>query len=304
MFRFLLGFSMFLIGLEFVKRALKDTAGQNIKGYLKNLDGHSFILLFAGILFTSILQSSSAVSIILIGLIEARLMNFKSALFVMMGANIGTTITVQLISFPVLAYYPYFFVTGFIFFIISYYKDAFLTTGKIFIAFGLVFFGLDLMTGFFNDPEIKKLFYFLLARYGDNKYLGILIGIISTSILQSSSAITGIVVRLGYNNIISLPGAVAIAAGSNIGTCITAFLASLNAGNNSKMLAKGHLTFNLLGILILLPLFDKFIKIVALTSTDLSHQIANAHTLFNVFTVIILLPLILYFHKSGKERSF
>ncbi|MFW5998647.1 MAG: Na/Pi cotransporter family protein [Bacillota bacterium] len=292
MFIFIVGFFLFLIGLELAKKGLQKLAGTGIKNSLTKIQDHKYLSLSTGIFFTSVLQSSSAVSIILIGLIEAELMDFKNAFIIMLGANIGTTVTVQLISFPVLSSYPYLIITGILFLIFGFFNKLFLKLGKIVIAFGLVFFGLDLMTSIFVNPEIRMIFYSWFSRYGHNNYYGIIFGLISTALVQSSSAVTGILVTLGRNNIIGLSEAVAIAAGSNIGTCFTAFLASFNSGKTSRKLAIGHLFFNLTGVLILLAIYDIFIKIVSLTNTNLSHQIANAHTIFNILTVIIFLPFL------------
>ena len=292
MFKFILGLGCFWLGLEISKRNLKKLTGNKFKNYFYRLKNNLYLCLISGILFTAIIQSSSAVSIILIGLIEAKLIDLKSALLIMMGANIGTTVTVQIISFPILSFYPVLIISGITLIILGYNCNYLNKIGKIFMAFGLVFFGLNLMTSFFNDPHIKNFFYEMLATYGQNKYYGIIIGVLSTSILQSSSAVTGITVSLSYNNIISLPGAVAIAMGSNIGTCITGFLASFNAGITSKNLAKRHFTFNIIGVLIFIPFFNLFIELISLSSSVLTRQIANAHTFFNLFNVIFLLPFL------------
>ncbi len=260
---------------------------------MMSLDNNILLSFLIGILITAILQSSSAVSVILISLIEARALTLKPAIAIILGANIGTTFTVQLISFPILSYYPYLIIIGLILIIVGIFTNKkIFFFGTAILCFAVVFAGLVIMTDFFKLTEVRQTIQTILKYAESNIYLGIFIGTLTTAIIQSSSAVTGITVSLAMNNLITLSSAIAIALGSNIGTCVTAFLASINAGNLSKTMAKGHFIFNLLGVIVLIPLFPIFEYIVINTSDHLVRQIANAHTIFNIFNVIIVLPFL------------
>lgn len=288
---FLSGLFLFLLGLEGSKRGLGRVASTKVELALKRLSNSIFLSIFSGIVITAILQSSSGVSIIVISLIEAGLLQLKPAIGIMLGANIGTTFTVQIISFPVIALFPYLIISGLIFMIIGFMlRNKLVDAGLALASFGVVFAGLNMMTGYFQNPAVSGLITKILAFSGNNYLLGILLGVIITGIIQSSSAVTGITVSLARNNLITLPAAIAIALGSNIGTCITAFLASFNSGRLAKSIARGHFLFNLIGVIAILPFLGIFNHLVMLTSQNLLRQIANAHTLFNIFNVLIFLP--------------
>lgn len=290
---FLSGLFFFLAGLEGSKWSIKKIASKKFTQLMVYLDNSIILSFVLGIVITAILQSSSAVSIILISLIEAGGLTLKSAICILFGANIATTITVQIISLPVLNYYPYLLVFALIIIIIGLFinkKVLYLGTSILF--FSIVFAGLVMMTDFFKSPEVKQIVLRVLRFSDTNIYLGIIVGMLTTALIQSSSAVTGITVSLAINNLITLKTAIAIALGSNIGTCITAFLASLNAGYISKTLAKGHFIFNLFGVIILIPLFSIFEYVVVNTSNHLVRQIANAHTIFNIFNVLIFFPFL------------
>lgn len=288
---FLSGLFLFLLGLEGSKRGLGRVASTKVELALKRLSNSIFLSIFSGVVVTAILQSSSGVSIIVISLIEAGLLQLKPAIGIMLGANIGTTFTVQIISFPVIALFPYLIISGLFFMIIGFMlRNKLVDAGLALASFGVVFAGLNMMTGYFQNPAVSGLITKILAFSGDNYLLGILLGVIITGIIQSSSAVTGITVSLARNNLITLPAAIAIALGSNIGTCITAFLASFNSSRLAKSLARGHFLFNLIGVIAILPFLGIFNHLVMLTSQNLLRQIANAHTLFNIFNVLIFLP--------------
>ncbi|MDI3547083.1 MAG: phosphate:Na+ symporter [Halanaerobiales bacterium] len=288
---FLSGLFLFLLGLEGSKRGLGRVASTKVELALKRLSNSIFLSIFSGVVVTAILQSSSGVSIIVISLIEAGLLQLKPAIGIMLGANIGTTFTVQIISFPVIALFPYLIISGLFFMIIGFMlRNKLVDAGLALASFGVVFAGLNMMTGYFQNPAVSGLITKILAFSGDNYLLGILLGVIITGIIQSSSAVTGITVSLARNNLITLPAAIAIALGSNIGTCITAFLASFNSSRLAKSLARGHFLFNLIGVIAILPFLGIFNHLVMLTSQNLLRQIANAHTLFNIFNILIFLP--------------
>lgn len=282
-----------MAGLEGSKWGLKKAVSGKVEELLSDLSANVLASLLLGIIITGVIQSSSAVSVITISLIEAGILSLKPALAIIMGANIGTTITVQIISLPVLELYPQTIILGLIITLIGLLTNKKMVyTGLAVAAFGVVFAGLVMMTSFFKSPAVIELLKSLLAYTANNNLLGILLGMIVTSLIQSSSAVTGISLSLARGSIINLSSAIAIALGSNIGTCITAFIASFNCSRVSRMLATGHFIFNLIGVLVLLPFYNVFCRLVELTSNNLVRQIANAHTLFNIFNVLLFIPFI------------
>ena len=288
---FILGILLFLMGLEICKKCLKMLASKEFKKMIARSTDKLWSSILIGILATAVLQSSSALSIIIIGLIEANLIKFKPGMAVMFGANIGTTFTVQIISLPVLSFYPYLIISGVLLNILSIFTRKDLKkVGILIICFGVVFSGLNLMTEAFNKPEIHHLFINIIKGLNNNKYLGVLGGGMVTAMIQSSSAVTGLLVSLVSQDMISLHLAVAAAMGSNIGTCVTAFLASIKGTKSSISLAIGHFLFNLLGVIFFLFIFDFFIGLIKLTSVLPTRQLANAHSIFNIITLLIILP--------------
>jgi phosphate:Na+ symporter len=302
---FLSGLFLFLLGLEGSKIGLTRAASDQIRLFLLKLNTNILAGIITGIIITAVLQSSSAVTVILISLIEAKILNLRTAISIVLGANIGTTLTLQIISLPVLELYPYLIITGiFIIMIELIYRKKIVGYGLTLCSFGIVFAGLEIMTNCFQNPSAIGLISRILAFSSDNCYSGMLLGFIITGIIQSSSAVTGITISLARNNLIDLPTAIAIALGSNIGTCITGFLASLNCGRTSRALASGHFLFNLIGVIVILPFLDFFIQIVIMTGDNLLRQIANAHTLFNLFNVLIFLPFFNAFISLIQKEEY
>ncbi len=295
MFEFFAGLLLFFIGLDGAKKGLKKLTAFKVKLYLKKLNQNIIFSLTTGIIVTSLLQSSSALLIILIGLLDAEFLDLKSAVLIMLGANIGTTMTIQLFSLPVLSSYNYIIITGLIIIMLGFFNNSYNNLKKIgfvIFCFGLVFCGLNYMTVFFSKPLIKKFIYKIMTGYDPDLLFSLLVGVVITSIIQSSSMVTGIVVTLAYNQIITLPVAVAIALGSNIGTCITGFLAGVKSTTKAKKLVLINFLVNLFGVIFILPFFNLFIYLISLTAKTLTHQIANAHTIFNIINILVVLPFI------------
>lgn len=294
MLAFFCGIFLFLSGLEGCKWSIKNIVKGKLKKIIISLDSHIFFSIIIGIIITSIMQSSSAVSIILISLIESRTLSLKSAFCIMLGANIGTTMTVQIISLPILEFYPHLIITAITIILLAKVlnETKYFYPGAYIFFFAVVFAGLLLMSSVFKAPDNTELIMSIVKYSANNLHLGIITGTIATAIIQSSSAVTGIVFSLALNQMINLETAVAVTLGSNIGTCITAFLASINAGITSRKLAKSHFVFNAIGVITILPLYPLFIRIITLTSNQLPGQIANAHTFFNIYNVLIFLPFI------------
>ncbi|MCG8516330.1 MAG: Na/Pi symporter [Halanaerobiales bacterium] len=290
---FLIGLFLFLLGLEGTKRSIKIIATAKIKAILQGLSENIFLAVLIGTIITAVLQSSSAVTIILIALLEAGLLNIRSAMGIVLGANIGTTVTVQIISLPILSFFPLIIISGVVLILIGIiFRSKIFFGGLAIFSFGIVLAGLELMTGYFQNPGTHRLIEHCLAYSGTNPYKGILVGILITGVIQSSSLVTGITVVLANNNLITLASAVAITLGSNIGTCVTAFIASINSGQVARSMVWGHFFFNLIGVLVILPCLGWLIALVRMSSPNLVRQIANAHTLFNLFNLLLFLPFL------------
>jgi len=299
---FFLGFIIFFSGLELTRFSLKNMHGRFIEEYIKFYTGNLYFCIFTGVIITAILQSSSAVSIILISFIEAKLIKFESAIAIIIGANIGTTITVQILSLPILSAYFYMLIAGTFFIIIGkIFENYLFKIGVIIFSFALVFWGLNMMTSYFSQDSVRLLLIKILSL-SDNIFYGIFLGGLITAIVQSSSIVTAITLSLARNDLITLAIAISISLGSNIGTCITAFLASINSGKKAKALAKGHFLFNLLGVIFVLLYYPLFLKIINFIDGNLMRRIANAHTFFNIVSLLIFLPFYNKFVEFLKRK--
>ena len=251
-----------------------------------------------GTLVTSIIQSSSATTVIVIGLVNAGIITFYNALGIIFGANIGTTITAQLVAFKLTKLAVYFMIIGF--FLMFFGKGKQRNVGEAMFYFGLLFYGLNIMEHSLRPLKDNPAFTRMLLRV-KNPILGILIGAVFTGIVQSSSVTTSIVVVLGQQGLISLASAIPIILGANIGTTVTALIASINTSLNARRSAIAHFFFNVIGVLLFLPLLKPFEHLLLLITPNLGKQIAMGHTLFNITNTIIALLLIQQFHKLIKK---
>ena len=251
-----------------------------------------FLGTIVGALTTAIMQSSSATTVMAVGFVNAGLMQLKNAVWVIMGANIGTTITGQLIALDITALAPIIAFVGVV--LIAFFKskklDAF---GEIIAGLGILFMGMEMMSTAMIPLRDSPEFASLVANF-QNPLIGILVGAVFTAIIQSSSASVGILQALAMSGVVTLPSAIYVLFGQNIGTCITAVLASIGANRNAKRTTIIHLSFNIIGtiIFVIISMVTPFASFMAsLTPTNVVAQIANVHTVFNVVTTIILLPI-------------
>lgn len=286
------GLGMFLYGMKMMSDGLENVAGDKMRQTLEMLTTNRFAAVGVGAGVTAVIQSSSATTVMVVGFVNAGLMTLLQATGVIMGANIGTTITAQLIAFKLSDIAPLVLFAG-MFMTIFVKKRIFSRIGEIVLGFGILFVGLDLMSRSMEPLRSNEGFQALLTNFS-NPLLGILIGAVFTAIIQSSSASVGILQALAAIGLIGLDGAVFVILGQNIGTCITAILAAIGTSTNSKRTAGIHLMFNIIGTLIYLPVLLLFPGIAAwvesLSIGDVSRQIANFHTLFNITVTILLFP--------------
>ncbi|MEE8358434.1 MAG: Na/Pi cotransporter family protein [Candidatus Hydrothermarchaeales archaeon] len=285
------GLALFLYGLFLLSEGLQKAAGDRLKELLERMTDRPIKGVAVGAVVTSIIQSSSITTVVLVGLINAGLMNLEQSLAVIMGANIGTTVTAQMVAFHVGDFALPMIAIGFVLFFFFKNKKYFYT-GQAVLGFGLLFLGMNFMKDAAVPLRSAPFFTDALVSFSQHPVRGVAVSTIFTGIVQSSSATTALVVALGMADVITLRSAIPLLLGANIGTCITVLLASVGSRLTSKRAAVAHLIFNVVGVLIFLPFITPLANIVMLTSTNLPRQIANAHTIFNIVTTLMLLPFI------------
>lgn len=293
------GLALFLFGMEFMGDGLENAAGSRLKSFFDKAITNPLKGALVGTIVTAIIQSSSATTVMVVGFVNAGLMSLYQAVGVIMGANIGTTITGQLITFKIDDYIPLFIIIGAAL-ILFMKQEKRKEIGKIIFGFGLLFMGLSQMKDAMSPIAQTTFFQDLILALEGNMFLGILVGAAMTAVVQSSSASTAILLSLAATGAISLQVAIPILFGNNIGTCVTALLSSLNANKVAKKAAFIHLSFNLIGTLIFLPLINILSQVVMYMGGDIDKQIANAHTIFNIVNAIILLPFAGVFVKLAN----
>ncbi|MEG2983716.1 MAG: Na/Pi cotransporter family protein, partial [Peptostreptococcaceae bacterium] len=251
---------------------------------------------------TAIIQSSSATTVMVVGFVNAGIMNLTQAIGVIMGANIGTTITAQLVSFDLNGMAPVALGIGIILYLFAS-KPKTKNIAEILIGFGILFTGMDFMKAAVEPLAEYKGFTDLLITFGDHPILGLLLGFGITAIVQSSSASMGMLIALASQGLIPLSAALPILYGQNIGTCVTSLISSVGASSNAKRAAVMHLIFNVLGTAVFLILLNKPVVnfVTNMDPGDVARQIANTHTLFNIISVIILLPFTKFIIKLAVK---
>lgn len=286
------GLGLFLYGMKLMGEGLENSAGDKLKSILEKVTNNRFIGVFVGAIVTAIVQSSSATTVMVVGFVNAGLMNLAQAAGVIMGANIGTTITAQLVAFKLTDYAPLFVAIGAILVIAAKAKKR-KEIGNIVLGFGLLFMGMAAMSASMKPLASSPLFSQMVLAIGNNWFIGIIVGLAMTAVLQSSSATTGILISLAAAGAIDIRAALPILFGCNIGTCVTALLACIGTSITAKKAAIVHLVFNIAGTIIFIPFIGIIAKTVNyLSPGDVARQIANAHTIFNIGATIIIFPFI------------
>ena len=298
------GLAMFLYGMNSMSDALQKAAGEKMKRILGFLTRNPLMGALAGALVTAVLQSSSATTVMVIGFVSAGLMSLPQAISVIFGANIGTTMTAQLMAFKISNYiYPIIFI-GFIMNFV-FKKEKIRNIGMVIFSFGLLFEGIEVMGGVMKPLASSAIFVDLMGKVSEIPVLGVVLGAVMTLVVQSSSATIAVLQNFasqpgpdGIHSVIGLAGAIPILFGDNIGTTITALLASIGQSKNAKRTAIAHSTFNITGTILFMFLIRPLAAFVQWISPKgdeldiISRQIANAHTTFNVACTLIWLPLI------------
>ena len=296
------GLALFLYGMQMMSTGLETAAGNKMKTILEKLTSNRFVGVLAGAIITAVIQSSSATTVMVVGFVNSGLMTLRQAVWVIMGANIGTTITGQLIALDVGALAPLFAFVG-VACIMFVKKEKVKYISEVIAGFGVLFIGMDMMGNAMVPLQSSEVFINFMTTFS-NPLAGIAMGAVFTAIIQSSSASVGILQALATAGLVPLHSAVYILFGQNIGTCITAVLASIGTRTNAKRTTIIHLMFNIIGttIFTVFTLVTPFVDIMATTAPDNpAAQIANVHTTFNIVTTILLLPFGTYMARLAER---
>ncbi|MBP7552818.1 MAG: Na/Pi cotransporter family protein [Spirochaetes bacterium] len=307
------GIGLFLMGMKIMSEGLQKVAGDGLRKILNILTTNRFLGIFVGLSITTIIQSSSATTVMAVSFVNAGLMTLRQAIGVIFGANIGTTITAWIVILPIVKYNLV--LIGISIILVSFFKkEKIKFTGEILFGLGILFMGMETMTGGMVPLRESKVFNDVFLFVNGSTYpiliLGVVIGALTTMAVQSSSVTIGIAIALATNGLINYHGAVSLILGDNIGTTITAVLASLGATRNAKRAALAHAMFNVLGVVVILIIFYPFTKLVDLlmpydpdllsangTKPYIGQHIALAHSMFNVANVVFFTGFIPLFVK-------
>ncbi|MBU3133507.1 Na/Pi cotransporter family protein [Clostridium gasigenes] len=287
------GLGLFIYGMKLMGDGLENAAGEGLKNILEKVTKNPLIAVLVGSIVTAIIQSSSATTVMVVGFVNAGVMNLTQAAGIIMGANIGTTVTAQLVAFKLDTIAPLFVFFGAFIVMFAKVKKR-KDIGNIILGFGILFTGMGMMSAAMKPLAETEAFKGLLATVGDNMFLGILAGAILTAVLQSSSATTGILLALATTGVLNITQALPIVFGCNIGTCITAMIATIGTNKTAHKAAMLHLIFNLGGTILFIPVLMSGILgeiVLKISPDDVSRQIANAHTVFNLVNTAVMLPL-------------
>ncbi len=292
------GLVLFLFGMIRLSAGMQQIFSVRIRHYIKYLVKRPVSGVGIGAIATAIFQSSSATTVLVVGMVSAGLISFFNSLGLILGAGIGTTITAQLVAFKITAVAPVFIIIGILIWLFG--KDKLKLTGETIFYFGLLFFGLSIMSQGLAPLKHNEAFLSLIKET-KNPLLGILIGLIFTSIVQSSSATTGILVILAQQGLVGIESAFPIVLGANIGTTITAILASIGAGKGARKAAFSHLFFKFFGVLIMLPFLPLVISFLKSSVHSVAQQIATGHFLLSILIVVVFLFLLKPFASFMKR---
>lgn len=295
------GLALFLYGMQMMSTGLEAAAGNRMKLILEKLTANRFMGILVGALITAVIQSSSATTVMAVGFVNSGMMTLNQAVWIIMGANIGTTITGQLIALDVGELAPLVAFIG-VAAIVFFKNEKVKHIGGIMAGLGVLFIGMDMMSSAMKPLANSESFVSLLTKF-ENPILGILAGTVFTALIQSSSASVGILQALAGSGVIGLKSAAFVLFGQNIGTCITALLASVGTSRNAKRTTLIHIMFNVFGTIVftILCLATPIISIVqGWTLDNATAQIANLHTMFNIITTLLLLPVGTWMTKVAK----
>ena len=285
------GLAIFVYGVHVLSEGLEKVAGGQLLSMLDKSLNHPLKQGLFGTVATALMQSSGLLMVTMIGLINANLLTLKQAIGIMLGQEIGTTITGQMVSLQVKGFNLAFLIIGF--FLMFFSKNRKLRmVGQPFFGFGIVFVGMSMMSAAGAVVSKTDFFQQTVVTLSQHILIGVLVGAVFTAAIQSSTAMTGLVIAMGKSESITLSVAIAIILGANIGSCIMGWLAAMQSGTSAKRASYSQIFINISGVLIFLPFIRPFTQVVSLTSDVLARQIANAHTIFNVIVSVLMLPFV------------
>jgi len=293
------GLAFFLYGMEKMSEGMKRSAGNRMRAILSSLTQNRVVAMGVGAFVTMVIQSSSATTVMLVSFVQAELMTFTQSLGVILGADIGTTITAQMVAFKLTDYALAMVAAGFSLRMFGK-TDNIRSIGDIVLGFGILFFGMKLMSDTMAPLRSYPDFINMMKSL-ENPLMGILAGAVFTAVVQSSSATTGVVIVLAQQGLVSLEAGIPIILGANIGTCVTAGLASIGTQREAKRVALAHVMFKIVGVLLIVPFIQPFSDLIRYVGEQFgsgtARQIANAHTAFNIGIGLLFLPFVDLFAK-------
>ena len=287
------GLGLFLFGIQMMASGMQKAAGDKLRHILEVLTSRPWMAVITGIIVTFLIQSSSTTSVMVVGFVNAGIMTLAQAVGVIIGSNVGTTLTAQIISFDIdFLALPAIGLGAFLNFFgrRRFHKYV----GQAILGFGLLFLGLMTMSAGMRPLQDMSFFQEMIIAFSDYPLLGVMVAAVFTALLQSSSASTGVIISLSLNDMITFEAAIPLILGTNLGTCITVILASVGANLAARKTAVAHVFFNVFGIILVLLLLKPFSYIILESAATIPRQVANAHTLFNVFNTLLVL---VFFNK-------
>ena len=285
------GLALFLFGISLLSSGMEKLAGDQIQKWLDRVTNNRMKSMAFGTASTAVLQSSGLLMVTMMGLINANLMTVTQSISVMLGQEIGTTVTAQIVAFDIGNLRLLLVILGYIF-LEFFPKRDWRKFGEILMGLGIIFVGMTYMSGALDELIQIPWIASLLEAMGQYPLIGVLLGIVATAITQSSTAVTSMAVAMGVTQVITLEGAIGIILGANIGSCVTGLLASLRLSSSARQASYAQILINVIGVLIFLPLITQFATFIERTSSDLPRQIANAHTIFNLSVSLALFPFV------------
>ena len=282
------GLALFLVGMRMTTTGLEQVAGNRLRAILGRVTDNRLLGLLTGTVVTALVQSSSATTVMLVSFANAGLLSLRQALAIILGADVGTTLTVQLLAFPLKDYSLLIVFAGFALSALPRHRHV--SLGQFVLGVGLIFYGMSLMSRAMEPLADLPAFRQLLVSGQEHPVLVLLAAVVFTALIHNSAATIGIALTLAFQGLIGLETAIPVIFGANIGTCVTAALAAFGAHREAQRVALAHVFFKVAAVALMLPLTGPFAALVARTAPDLARQIANAHTLFNVAAALVFLP--------------
>lgn len=287
----LAGLALFLFGIKMLSTGMEQLTGEQIQKWLDRVINGRLKSAAFGAVATALIQSSGLLMVTMIGLINANLLTVEQTIGVMLGQEIGTTLTAQIVAFEIGNYRLILVVAGFVFLEFFPRRD-WKKFGEILFGLGIIFIGMSFMAQALEELVIIPWINSALVTMGQRPFVGVIAGILATALTQSSTAVTSMVVAMGMTQAITLPGAIGIILGANIGSCVTGLIAAIKLSPAARQASLAQILINVFGVLLFLPFITQYASLIERTSADLPRQIANAHTIFNLTVSAIIFPFV------------